>query len=80
MKIGGSILKENLESLFPSPSLSLSVSHTHIHTHTNTHTNKNKQTKIKERDMDLIEMNDYNDTEKFKIRPKKCYLDVSKRR
>ena len=41
VKVGGSILKENLESLFPSPlSLSLSLTHTHtcIHTHTHTHT------------------------------------------
>ena len=30
--------------------------------------------------MDLTEMNDYNGPEKCKIRPSKCYLDVSKRR
>ena len=68
----------------PGKSLSLSFSlcdsHTHENTHTNTHTNKNKHTEIKERDMDLTEMNDYNDPEKCKVRPSKCYLDVSKRR
>ena len=65
-------------------SLSLSHKHTHTHTHTDTHThtytNKNKETKKSRKGTWIsLEINDYNDTEKFKMRSKKRLLGCLKK-